>query len=158
MATSGIQGGYQITPLPEAKSMNDAINIAKQDKGNSAYTDQVTFKTDSKTDQKIFDSATEKAGKVNSGEENYNVARNNCTDAIERPVESATGVSLPKDPRPNANFQQVKDSKNSIQTSLNLSSGKSVVKNTSSGLDNYPSKKIVVPAPDSSKKGTNNNK
>jgi len=147
MVSSGVQGGFNITPLAGAKSMGDAINMAKQDKGNSPYTDQVTFKTDSKTDQKIFDNVTQKADKVNSGEEKYKLLSNNCTDGIERPVEKATGVSLPTDPRPNVNFQEVKDNKSNIQTSLDLNSGKSVLKSIPSGLDGIPSKKIVVPAP-----------
>ncbi|MFD0767119.1 RHS repeat domain-containing protein, partial [Mucilaginibacter lutimaris] len=152
MSSTGVQGGYNVTALTGAKSMDEAVNLAKQDKGNSAYTDQVTFKTDSKTDQKIFDNVTEKANKVNSGEEKYNVVTNNCTDAIERPIEKATGVSLPDDPRPNVNFKEVKDNKGTIQTGLDLRSGKSTVKTIPSGLDGYPSRQIVVPASTSDNK------
>lgn len=92
-----------VTGLEGAKSMQDAIKLAKGDTNNSPYTDQVTFKTDSKTDQKIFDSVIEKSNAVNSGSDKYNVFTNNCTDAIERPVEKATGVSLPNDMVPKNN-------------------------------------------------------
>ncbi len=145
MASNGVQGGMNVVELTGAKSMKDAIGMAKTDTGNSPYTDQVTFKTDSKTDQKIFESVTEKQQNVNSGDDKYNLVSNNCTDAVERPIEKATGVSLPNDIEPNANFNEVKENKNSIQTSLDLSSGKSEVKSMTSGLDGYQAKKIVVP-------------
>lgn len=145
MATTGVQGGMQVTPLTGATNMTDAINMAKGDTNNSPYTEAVTFKTDSKTDQKIFDSVAEKANGVNSGADKYNVLTNDCTDAIERPIENATGVSLPDNPTPNTNFQNVKNAKGKIQTNLDLSSGQSTVKTISSGLDGYPAQKIVLP-------------
>ena len=148
MATSGVQGGMQVVELTGAKSMGEAINMAKGDTNNSPYTDQVTFKTDSKTDQKIFNSVTEKADNVNSGQDKYNVVTNNCTDAVERPIEKATGVSLPDNVVPNTNFQNVKDNKTNIQTNLNLSSGNATVKSIPSGLDGYPAQKIIVPVPE----------
>ncbi|HMK59133.1 MAG TPA: hypothetical protein VK462_08755 [Nitrososphaeraceae archaeon] len=145
MASGGVQGGMSLTELPGAKSMGDAVNMAKGDTNNSPYTDQATFKTDSKTDQKIFESVSEKAENVNSGEDKYNVVTNNCTDATERPIEQATGVSLPNNPEPNSNFQNVKDNKGTIQASLDLSSGKSTVTSMTSGLDGYQPKQVVVP-------------
>jgi hypothetical protein len=149
MSSQGVQGGMVVTKLEGAKSMNEAIALAKAgDTENSAYTDQVTFKTDSKTDQKIFEEVTSKADKVNSGEDKYNVLTNNCTDAIERPIEEATGVSLPDDARPNKNFESAKGAKDDIQQSLDVSAGKSEIKKVGSGLDGYPSRYIAVPKED----------
>jgi len=127
MISSGDQGGFSITPLTGAKSMKDAVNMAKQDKGNSAYTDQVTFKTDSKTDQKIYDETVKKADKVNSGDEKYNPITNNCADATEKPVTSATGVDLPNNVLPNTNFKNLKAEKATIQKELDDSAKKAKV-------------------------------
>jgi hypothetical protein len=146
MASAGVNGGMNVMELSGAKSMNDAVAMAKTDTNNSPYTDQVTFKTTSEQDQKIFENVTDKAAKVNSGEEKYNVATNNCADGVERPIESATGVALPTNVGPNTNFQNVKDNKNQIQTGLNLNSGKYEVKSLTSGLDGFQPKQVVVPA------------
>jgi hypothetical protein len=146
MASSGDQGGMTVTPLTGAKTMNDAVAMAKQDKSNSAYTDQVTLKTDAKTDQKIFDATMEKADKVNSGEEKYNPITNNCADAVEKPITTATGVSLPNNVLPNTNFKNLKEQQGTIQENLDVKSGAKVVKNIPSGLDGIPPKRIVVPA------------
>jgi hypothetical protein len=154
MLTSGVQGGFDVQPLKGAKSMDEAVSMAKQDKGNSQYTDQVTFKTDSKTDQKIYENVTEKADKVNSGEEKYNAATNNCTDAIERPVEKAIGVSLPNNPEPNANFATLKSEKGIIQEGIGLHEGKLEIKTIPMKLDGLPPIKIVVPK-DNPKQPTN---
>jgi hypothetical protein len=121
--------------------------MAKQDKNNSAYTDQVTFKTDAKTDQKIYDATAEKADIVNSGNEKYNPITNNCADGCEKPVTKATGVPLPDDVTPNANFKDLKINQGTIQTNLDLSSGKLVIKTIPSNLDGIPSKSVVVPPP-----------
>ena len=158
MASSGDQGGMSITQLTGAKSMDEAINIAKQDKNNSEYTDQVTFQTDAQTDQKIFDATQEKADKVNSGEEKYNPITNNCADACENPVQDATGVSLPNNIGPNKNFKNLKDNEASIQKNLDVSSGKKVLMNMPAGLDGIPAKKIIVPAPDKPVLDINTNK
>lgn len=144
MSSSGAQGGYNLTPLTGAKSMEDAINMAKQDKNNSEYTDQVTFKTDSKTDQKIYDNVSQEADKVNSGEKKYNLLTNNCTDAVERPIEEATGAKLPEAATPNTNFQEAKDNKGKIQLETDLNSGHAAVKTIPSGLDGIPAKQIIV--------------
>jgi len=145
MASAGVNGGMNVMELSGAKSMDDAISMAKTDTNNSPYTDQVTFKTTSEQDQKIFENVTDKAAKVNSGEEKYNVVSNNCTDGVERPIENATGVTLPDNVGPNTNFQNVKDNKNQIQTGLNLNSGKYEVKSLTSGLDGFQPKQVVVP-------------
>jgi hypothetical protein len=158
MASSGDQGGMSITPLTGAKSMDEAINMAKQDKNNSQYTDQVTFQTDAQTDQKIFDATQEKADKVNSGEEKYNPITNNCADACENPVQDATGISLPNNTGPNTNFKNLKDNQGSIQKKLDVSSGKQVFMNMPAGLDGIPAKKIIVPAPDKPILDINENK
>jgi RHS repeat-associated protein len=147
MAASGDQGGMTVTPLTGAKSMDEAVNMAKQDKNNSTYTDQITFKTDSKTDQKIYDETVAKQDKVNSGEEKYNPITNNCADGCENPIEKATGVTLPNNTGPNTNFKNLKKDKAEIQKNLDLSSGKTIEKNMLSGLDNNPPKKVIVPAP-----------
>ena len=147
MISSGDQGGMQITPLKGAKSMDEAVSMAKQDKDNSAYTDQVTFKTDSKTDQKIFDATVEKADKVNSGEEKYNPITNNCADACEKPVTTATGVSMPDNVKPNTNFKNLKEQQGTIQENLDLKTGKKIVISVPSNLDGIPPKQVVVPAP-----------
>jgi RHS repeat-associated protein len=154
MASSGDQGGFVIKPLTDAKTMDEAVAIAKQDKGNSAYTDQVTFKTDAKTDQKIYDATVDKADKVNSGEEKYNPITNNCADAVEKPITTATGVPLPNNVSPNTNFKNLKEQQGTIQDNLDLKSGTKVMKNIQSGLDGIPPKKIIVPASNSN---NNNN-
>lgn len=120
MASEGVQGGMTVQELKGVKTMDDAVKMAKTDTNNSPYTDQVTFKTDSKTDQKIFDEVNQKASDVNSGVDKYNVLSNNCTDAGERPIEDATGVSLPDGPTPNSNFEKVKDEKSLIQMELDV--------------------------------------
>ena len=147
MASSGVQGGMNIQPLKDAKSMNDAINIAKQDKNNSPYTDQVLFKTDSQTDQKIFENVYQQAEKINSGEIQYNVCTMNCTDAVERPIEKAIGVKLPENMVPNNNFENLKKNQGVIQDFINLKSGSFEIDYIPSGLDNYPAsgRPIIVP-------------
>ena len=119
MASEGVQGGMQIQELKGVSNMDDAVaKVKTTDTNNSEYTDQVTFKTDSKTDQEIFDSTMKKATDVNSGEDKYNVLTNNCTDACERPIEDATGVELPDGAVPNSNFEDVKENKGVIQMNL----------------------------------------
>lgn len=144
MSSSGVQGGFAIKQLDGVNSMDDAIRVAKQDQNNSPYTDQVTFKTDSKTDQKIFDEVTQKADKVNSGEEKYKLLSNNCNDAIERPIEKATKVSFPNNIVPNTNFKNVKDNKDTIQKNLDRSTKVIEIKTIRSGLDGIPSKKVLT--------------
>ena len=127
MATTGIQGGMNMVKLEGAKSMTEAIGLAKTDTNNSTYTDQVTFKTDSNTDKAIFAATTKKADAVNSGTDKYNLLTNNCTDAVERPIEDATSVKLPDTATPNTNFTELKTNKNSIQN--NITSNENKIKN-----------------------------
>ena len=143
MISSGDQGGMNIQPLTGATNMQEAINLAKQDKDNSTYTDQVTFKTDSKTDQKIFDATTEKAGKINSGQEKYNPITNNCVHGVEKPITKATNVVLSTKFIPNKNFAEVKGKQGEIQSKLSSPSEIKAVPQPS-GLDNYPDKKPKV--------------
>ena len=150
MSSSGARGGMEVKELTGAKSMSEAISMAtKGDTTNSPYTDHITFKTDSKTDQKIFEAVTEKAQKINSGQEKYKLLSNNCTDGIERPVEQATGISLPDGAIPNDNFKEVKKEQNRIQTDLDVNSGKLqvTVENIPSGLDNYSSRRVILAIP-----------
>jgi len=145
MVSSGTEGQMNVAPLTGAKSMADAVSMAKGDTGNSPYTDQVTFKTTSEQDQKIFESTMEKATAVNSGEESYNPITNNCADACERPVENAVGVDLPNNVEPNSNFDAVKADQGNIQKALDVNSGKAEVKTLTSGLDGYQAPKVIVP-------------
>jgi RHS repeat-associated protein len=153
-SSSGDKGEMDVVPLTGAKNMNEAVAMAKQDKGNSAYTDQVTFKTDAKTDQKIYDATVDKANKVNSGDEKYNPITNNCADAVEKPITTATGVSLPNNVLPNTNFSNLKDQNGTIQDNLDLKSGAKIEITVPSHSDGIPPKRIVVPAPSSN---NNNN-
>ena len=118
MATIGVQGGMSVVKLNGVKNMSDAIAVAKTDTNNSPYTDHVTFKTTKKQDAKIFKKTKSKAKSINSGDENYNIITNNCTDAIEEPIENATNVSLPDNVEPNSNFDNVKKNKKNIQKKL----------------------------------------
>ncbi len=147
MSTQGVQGGMSVQILKGATTMEEAIGLAKQDDKNSPYTDEIQFETSSETDQKIFDNITELANDINSGEKEYNVMSMNCTDAIERPIENATGADLPDDPRPNKNFEKVKNNRNEIQNNIDLSSGRAKVEYIPSGLDNVPThtRSIIIP-------------
>jgi RHS repeat-associated protein len=118
MSSGGVQGGMSVQKIEGAKTMADAVKIAKSDTNNSKYTDQVTFKTNSKTDQAIYEKTTEKAKGINSGAEKYNLLTNNCTDGVERPIEKATGVSLPDAAKPNSNFDDLKSNKEKIQNEI----------------------------------------
>ncbi|MEZ4909208.1 MAG: RHS repeat-associated core domain-containing protein, partial [Saprospiraceae bacterium] len=147
MASNGVQGGMNLQVLSGATSMEEAISMAKQDGNNSPYTDQIQFSTNSETDQKIFENVSEMADKINSGEVKYNVGSMNCTDAVERPIENATGAKLPDDMRPNKNFEKVKNKQGEIQTNINLSTGTQKIDYVPSGLDNVPTstRPIITP-------------
>lgn len=128
MASEGVQGGMNMVKLEGAKSMSEAVSLAKTDTNNSPYTDQVTFKTDSSTDKAIFAATSEKAEAVNSGADKYNLLTNNCTDAVERPIEAATSAKLPDTATPNDNFNELKADKKNIQSSITTTENK--MKNT----------------------------
>jgi RHS repeat-associated protein len=147
MASNGVQGGMLVQSLSGATTMEEAIKKAKQNQDNSLYTDQVQFQTNSETDQKIFDNITGMADQINSGEVKYNVCSMNCTDAVERPIENATGAKFPDDMRPNKNFEKVKNKRGEIQTNINLSTGTRKVDYIPSGLDNVPTstRQVIVP-------------
>jgi len=119
MATSGTQGGMDLKPL-DAKNMKEAIGLAKQDVLNSPYTDQVVLKTDSKTDNAIFKTATSEQEKINSGKEKYNVLSNNCADVVVKVVESGTKVDLKEgsSPKPNTQFEYIKENAKETQKEI----------------------------------------
>jgi RHS repeat-associated protein len=124
MASKGVQGGMVLQKLEGAKSMDEAIKLAKTDTNNSPYTDQVTFETNSRTDMAIFDEMTKKTDAVNSGEDKYNLISNNCTDAVEQPIEEATSSTLSSKVEPNSNFDEVKANKSTIQSNITKSENK----------------------------------
>jgi RHS repeat-associated protein len=144
---SGVQGGMTLMPLTGAKSMDDAVSMAKQDKGNSTYTDEVRFETTSATDQKIFNEMSKMTNDVNSGKVEYNVCSMNCTDTVEKPIAKATGAEFPDNMVPNTNFDNVKATAPGIQADININQGTHEVKFLPSGLDNYPAstRPIIVP-------------
>ena len=148
MASDGVEGGMSVQLLEGAKTMEEAINVAKQDQNNSPYTDHVTFDTSSKTDEKIFGEVTKLAEQINSGEVKYNVLNMNCIDAIERPIENATGVEFPDGMKPNQNFQELKDEQKNIQTKIDIKTGDYKVIYIPSGLDNFPAQPIIIPPDD----------
>ncbi|MBK7637709.1 MAG: hypothetical protein IPJ13_28035 [Saprospiraceae bacterium] len=90
--------------------MDEAVNLAKQDQGNSPYTDEVRFSTTSETDQKIFNETSKMTNDVNSGKVEYNLCSMNCTDAVEKPIEKLQGRCFPNNMVPNTNFENVKAS------------------------------------------------
>ena len=144
--TTGAKGQMTVQPL-DAKSMKEAVALAKNDTMNSPYTDKVTFKTDSKTDQKIFNETGKKADMVNSGKENYNSLSNNCADGCENPITSATGIAMSDNIYPNTNFGEIKQNKDKIQGKLDKKRKRALAPTVTipSGLDGYPSKKLVLP-------------
>lgn len=119
MTSGGVQGGMALIPLG-TKDKAEALELAKQDKNNSAYTDQIEFKTSSEMDAKIFSAAQEQQERTNSGELKYNLFTNNCVDAVQDPIEKGTGVKLPKDidPRPNKYFDKLKRNQEKVQKKI----------------------------------------
>lgn len=122
--TSGATGGMMLEKvdfMQESPSMNGAINYAKQDGSNSTYTDYIVFKTDKKTDNKIYESAVKLQADLKNGDEKYHVFTNNCADAVESVIEKGTGVDLPSgiSPSPNTNFGNIKNNQKEIQEELN---------------------------------------
>ncbi len=119
MTSGGVQGGMALIPLG-TKDRAEALELAKQDKNNSAYTDQIELKTSSEMDAKIFTNAQEQQELTNSGELKYNLLTNNCVDAIQDPIEKGTGVKLPKDidPRPNKYFEKLKSNQEKVQKKI----------------------------------------
>jgi hypothetical protein len=97
---------------------NEAVNMAKSDQNYDAYIDQATFKSDFKTDQKIYDAALSKKDAVNSGKEKYNFLTNNCTNGVEGNIKAATGAFLPSSSYPNTNFKELKNEQSTIKKNL----------------------------------------
>jgi len=113
MISGGVQGGVLLKAL-NTTDIEEAIKLTKQfvkqDVDSSPYTDHVIIKTSSKMDEKIFKKAKEYQEKTNSGKKKYHLLFNNCTDAIQEPIEEGTGIKMPKDfdPRPNQYFKKLK--------------------------------------------------
>ena len=153
LLSSGTQGGMSLQPL-DAKNMNEAVSLAKQDQNNSPYTDQLQFNTSSSMDKAIFGSAQELQKSVNSGETKYNALTNNCADAVVKVFEKGTGVDLPTgaSPKPNDKFASIKEGAGNVQDNLDVKSGKTVVVTIPSTMDNVPARTISVPKIDEQKK------
>jgi hypothetical protein len=139
MASGGVHGSKSLVPLTGAKSMDEAVSLAKMDSSNSPYTDEVGFETTSRTDAKIFSETSKMAKDVNSGKVEYNLFSMNCTDAVIKPIEKATGATLSDEVVPNKNFAEIKAGRTGTQNEINLNQGTHTVKYLPSGLDNYPS-------------------
>ena len=116
-AIFGTSGNMHYYPL-KGNNMADAVSEAKRDENNSPYTDEIRFFTNAQTDAKIFETIKWETNDVQIGDTKYHMLRYNCTDAIERSIEEATGVSLPNTFLPNKNFQQLVDRKKQVQATL----------------------------------------
>lgn len=147
--TSGAQGGMLLKDLG-TKDINEAVGIAKQDKDNSPYTDQLQLNTSSSMDKAIFGSAQELKKSFDSGDTKYNALTNNCADAIVKTVEKGTGVDLPTglSPKPNDKFASIKEGAKYLQNNLNIKTGKAEVVTVPSTMDNTPAKTILIKKPD----------
>jgi hypothetical protein len=145
LLSSGTQGGMSLQPL-DAKNMTEAVSLAKQDQNNSPYTDQLQFNTSSSMDKAIFGNAQELQKSINSGETKYNALTNNCADAVVKTVEKGTGVDLPTgaSPTPNDKFAKIKENASTIQTNIDLKTGKAEVVTVPSTMDNIPAKQVLV--------------
>lgn len=119
MASGGTQGGMIVKSLG-TKDINEAVTLAKQDDGNSPYTDQVQLNTSSDMDAAIYGNATAESDKVNSGEQKYNLLTGNCADIVKDPINKATNGALPAkvDPRPNKYFSKLKNNQANIQKKI----------------------------------------
>jgi RHS repeat-associated protein len=145
LVSSGAQGGMVLQPL-DAKDMNEAVSLAKQDQNNSEYTDQLRLNTSSSMDKAIFGSAQELQESINSGETKYNALTNNCADAVVKVVEKGTGVDLPTgtSPKPNAKFASIKEGVKNVQYNLSIKTKTARVVTVSSTMDNVPTKTDLI--------------
>jgi RHS repeat-associated protein len=149
LLSSGTQGGMVLQPL-DAKNMGEAVSLAKQDKNNSTYTDQLQFSTSSSMDKEIYGSAKELQKNINSGETKYNALVNNCADAVVKVVEEGAGVNLPAgaSPKPNDKFASIKEDASSVQYNIDLKTGKAELVTIRSTMDNTPDRTILIKKPD----------
>jgi hypothetical protein len=145
LLTSGARGGMALEPLG-TKDLNEAVSLAKQDKNNSPYTDQLQLNTSSSMDKAIFGSAQELKKSFDSGDTKYNALTNNCADAVEKTVEKGTGVNLPTglSPKPNDKFASLKGKINEVQTKIDLKTGNAKFVTVPSTMDNTPAKNILI--------------
>ena len=145
LLTSGAQGGMELRDLG-TKDINVAIGLAKQDKGNRPYTDQLQLKTSSSMDKAIYGSAQELKKSIESGETKYNALTNNCADAVVKTVEKGAGVDLPTgaSPKPNEKFASIKEGAKNVQDNLDIKSGKAEIVTVPSTMDNMPSKIVLI--------------
>lgn len=123
MVSHGVNGGMLVQPIG-TRDKNEAIEYAKGDKDNGEFTQQLDFKTSSKMDDKIYNSALDKQRKIDAKTEKYNPITNSCADAVKQVIQEGTGVELPSkiDPRPNSYFQELKENKNAIQIKIYVNS------------------------------------
>ena len=119
--SSGVAGGMRLESCG-TQDVNDAIKYAKMDKNNSEYTQELVFKTSSKMDGRIYQSAINKQNKVNSGEEEYKALTNSCADAVKDVIEGGIGIKLPSktNPYPNSYFEKLEQNKTEIQTNIKI--------------------------------------
>lgn len=145
LVSSGAQGGMVLQPL-DAKDMNEAVSLAKQDQNNSEYTDQLRLNTSSSMDKAIFGSAQELQESINSGETKYNALTNNCADAVVKVVEKGTGVDFPTgtSPKPNAKFASIKEGVKNVQYNLSIKTKTARVVTVPSTMDNVPTKTDLI--------------
>ena len=116
-SNSGQHGILAIYSI-EASSMDKAISIVRNnDTNNSYYDDFFTFSTSSKMDENMLSTAYEKQIKFQTGEEEYRLFTNNCADIVKDIFEEGTNVDLHMgiSPRPNDNFENIKENKIEIQ-------------------------------------------
>jgi len=76
----------------------------------SMYDDGVEFKTTKQEDANIAKGAKQVEADHKSGDSEYNIYTNNCTDAVQDAVQSETNIDLPVDvnPKPNSYFKKLK--------------------------------------------------
>jgi hypothetical protein len=156
MVTSGSQGGMTLQPL-DAKNMDEAVSLAKQDQNNSQYTDQLQFSTTSSMDNSIFSTAQNLQNNINSGDVKYNALTNNCGDAVVNVVEKGTGVKLNAgiDPKPNDKFDNIKKNAGQTQDNLDIKAGKASLITIPSTMDNMPPKQVLIKKIDGQNNGQN---
>ena len=122
--SSGAAGGMTLMKIPfegTEATMDKAIEVAKSDKNNSLYTDNVVLKTSSKMDKSIFENAKNLKKSFENGDTKYNAITNNCADAVKTVIKKGTGVSLSMglNPKPNENFKEIKKNLEDTQSKIN---------------------------------------
>ena len=116
----GVQGNMIIKSC-NTSDLSAALEYAKKDDNNSEYTQYLRFETSSSMDERVFESANEKADNINYGFEKYKALTNSCLDAVKDVLESGIGIKLPSKitPTPNAYFNKLKKNEQEIQEQIN---------------------------------------